>query len=242
MYDGTAFYGSQIQGELPTVQLAMNTALTTILRRPMDTYGASRTDEGVHALCNRYHFDSEALNPRDFIYKMNALTPRALSVLEIQQVIDPTANCRFDAVKRQYRYKIHFRKNPFLDNRSHFFPFAMDTDTLQQTAAIIMQHTDFETFSKRKTQSFTHNCTIYESYWNIAADGLEYVVVANRFLRGMVRALVGTQLNVSRGKFDISDFERRILAKDCALADFSVPGHGLYLEDIQYPDDYFVKK
>ena len=239
-YDGTAFNGSQVQGTLPTVQLAVNKALSTLLRRPIESYGASRTDEGVHALSNMYHFDADPINADDFKYRMNALVPKELAIINIKQTINRDANCRFDAIKRRYRYKIHFSKNPFANNRSYFFPFAFATDRLHETAATLLRHVDFETFCKRNSQTFTHLCTIHESYWNIKEDGLEYIVCANRFLRGMVRALVGTQLNCARGKFEVEDFEKRIMAQDCSLADFSVPGHGLYLEEIIYPEDYFL--
>lgn len=153
---------------------------------------------------------------------------------------NPEANCRFDAVSRMYRYRIHFRKNPFFQGRSYFFPFQVDKDVLHQTAEIITRHKDFETFCKRNNQSFTTICHIEHSAWKIHAEGMEYEVRANRFLRGMVRALVGTQLQVARGRYDVAEFEKRILAKDCKLADFSVPGHGLYLEQINYPEDYFL--
>lgn len=239
-YVGTAFNGSQVQGELPTVQYNINKALSTILRSQIETYGASRTDEGVHALENVYHFDFEALDIDNLIYRMNALLPKTISVQNIRIPKDPSSNCRFDAIHRQYRYKIHFKRNPFLHERSYYYPFNIDFETLVETAKIIPNFTDFETFSKKNTQSHTNLCTIYKSEWNMNDDHLEYIVIANRFLRGMVRALVGTQLNAARGKFSTLEFQQRIEAKNCALADFSVPGHGLYLEKITYPDDYFI--
>jgi len=237
-YDGNAFHGSQIQGELLTVQGTLNKALSTLLRRPVETFGASRTDEGVHGLSNMYHFDEENdLHPQ-FRYKLNAILPQSMSVENIYTANKEEANARFDATSRRYRYRIYKKKNPFLYERALFYPFAIDRNVLTQTAGIIKEYNNFETFSKRNTQSFTFLCTIFQSYWEEVGDELHYVVEANRFLRGMVRALVGTQLQVARGKHTVEDFRKIIEAQNCTLADFSVAGHGLYLEAVNYPDGY----
>jgi tRNA pseudouridine38-40 synthase len=241
MYDGTAFNGSQIQGEQPTVQLAINKALSTFLRIEIATYGASRTDEGVHALCSYYHFDIDRELKQGNIYNINAILPETIAIKKIFIAKDPEFNCRFAAIKRRYRYRIHQSKNPFLVNRALFYPLPLKEDVLHQTAAILKEYTNFETFSKRKTQSFTFECTIHESYWERNGEELHYVVVANRFLRGMVRGLVGTQLQVARGRTDINGFRAAIVAKDCSLADFSVAGHGLYLEHIEYPPGSLIE-
>ncbi len=241
MYDGTAFHGSQLQGETPTVQLAVNKALSTLLREPIETFGASRTDEGVHALCSYYHFDTaQELHPH-FLYKMNAVLPFTISANSIYKAINPEANARFDAISRQYRYRIYHQKNPFLQNRALYYPFKIDTELLHQTAAIIKEYTDFESFSKRNTQTYTFKCTIFQSYWEQKDNELHYVVEANRFLRGMVRGLVGTQLQVARGRHTIDEFRNIIDAKDCTKADFSVAGHGLYLEQIKYPENTLIE-
>jgi tRNA pseudouridine38-40 synthase len=237
-YDGNAFHGSQIQGELLTVQGTLNKSLSTLLRRPVETFGASRTDEGVHALSNVYHFDEEPdLHPQ-FKYKLNAILPHAMSVQNIFTANKEEANARFDATSRRYRYRIYKKKSPFQYERALFYPFAIDRNVLDQTAAIIKEYHNFETFSKRNTQSFTFLCTIFQSYWEEVDDELHYVVEANRFLRGMVRALVGTQLQVARGKHTVDGFRKIIEAQNCTLADFSVAGHGLYLEAVNYPDGY----
>lgn len=240
-YQGTAFNGSQIQGLQPTVQGHLNQALSTLLRTSVGTYGASRTDEGVHAYSNFYHFDfEEELNLDDVLYRLNAILPKEIAIASIRKPVNPESNCRFDAQSRRYRYRIHFKKNPFLNERSFYFPFQIHTEILAETAAILLEYRDFATFCKRNSQSFTSICRIDKSIWHVTADGLEYEVEANRFLRGMVRALVGTQLQVARGRYDLAEFRRRIDAKDCTLADFSVPGHGLYLEKINYPPGYFL--
>lgn len=240
MYDGIAFHGSQLQGDLSTVQFHLNKALTTLLRRPTETFGASRTDEGVHALCNFYHFDTEeALHPH-LLYKLNAILPSALSVTHLYQPVLPDLNARFAATSRQYRYRVYDGRNPFLVNRALYYPYRIDYGLLQETAALIQTYTDFESFSKRHSQTRTFRCTIYQSYWEWQGKELHYVVEANRFLRGMVRGLVGTQLKAARGHYDLEGFRAIIDAKDCTRADFSVAGHGLYLEKIHYPEGSLV--
>lgn len=237
-YDGIAFHGSQVQGDLLTVQGTLNKALAVLLRRPVETFGASRTDEGVHALANFYHFDEEAPLHPQFRYKLNAILPQTMSVQQVYTSTKEEANARFDAVSRQYRYRIYTRKNPFLYHRALYYPYALDRDLLQETAALLPSYRNFETFSKRNTQTHTFLCTIHRSFWEEQGDELHYVVEANRFLRGMVRGLVGTQLRVARGKHAVADFRRIIEAQDCTLADFSVAGHGLYLEAVKYPEGY----
>lgn len=234
-YDGTAFHGSQLQGELPTVQLAINTALSTLLRTTIETFGASRTDEGVHALSNYYHFDTGLPLHEQTLYKLNAILPATVAVKRILTAGDEV-NARFAATSRQYRYRIYTRKDPFRFNRGLYYPFKIDIDTLKETATVLKEYTNFETFSKRNTQSKTFLCTIMQSYWEEKDQELHYIVEANRFLRGMVRGLVGTQLQVARGKMNIVEFRAIIEARDCTKADFSVGGHGLYLEAVNYPE------
>ena len=236
MYDGTCFHGSQIQGDTPTVQLALNNTLSTLYRRPVPTVGASRTDEGVHALCNYYHFDMEEELRPDLQYKCNAILPGGLAIKRILKANDPEFNARFDAIRRRYRYRIYTNKDPFLLNRAFFYPFKLDHHALDQTAAILKEYKQFETFAKRNAQNHTFNCTIHQSHWEFNGEELQYVVEANRFLRGMVRGLVGTQLHIARGKATANDFRKIVEAQDCTKAFFNVPGHGLYLEEIIYPD------
>jgi tRNA pseudouridine38-40 synthase len=235
MYDGTQFHGSQVQGITPTVQLAINTALSTLLRTPIDTIGASRTDEGVHALANYYQFALEQPLPPDIIYKLNAILPGGVAVRAIYLPAKPDFNPRFDAVKRRYRYRIYHKKNPFLQQKGLFYPFPLNLAILDETAAIIKEYTQFESFAKRNSQTFTFNCTIFQSYWEQRDNELQYVVEANRFLRGMVRGLVCTQLTISR-KGAPADLRSILDARDCTKAFFNVAGHGLYLEAITYPE------
>ena len=240
MYDGTQFHGSQVQGEIPTVQLAVNTALSTLLRIPVATTGASRTDEGVHALCNYYMWDMDAPLLPDLVYKCNAILPQALAVKGLYVAVNPEFNPRFDAVRRRYRYRIYNKKNPFLVHQAMYYPYPLHLDVLQQTAAIIKEYTQFESFAKRNAQNFTFNCSIYRSEWEERDGELNYVVEANRFLRGMVRGLVCTQINISR-KGAPDDMRRILDAQDCTKAFFNVPGRGLYLEEITYPEGAMVR-
>lgn len=235
MYDGTAFNGSQIQGEQATVQLSLNTALATLLRQPVETVGASRTDEGVHALGNMYHFDVEKFLSADDIYRINSILPLAVSVRAIFKVA-ADFNARFDAASRRYRYRIYRKKNPFLFHRALHFPYRVEKKVLDETAAALMEYTDFESFSKRGAQVKTYNCHILRSCWEEVGEELHYIVEANRFLRGMVRGLVGTQLRAARGKHDVAEFRQIIESKDCSNADFSPKGWGLYLEEVVYPE------
>ncbi len=234
-YDGSCFAGSQIQNNQKTVQGQINTLLSTLLRTPIETFGASRTDEGVHALCNVYHFETtNMLEAEKICYRLNAMSEPGLSFNQLYEV-PLTANARFDAVSRQYRYKVYFKKNPFKYKRALFYPYTLDTNVLVNTAAVLPQFKDFTSFSKKNTQTYTNICNIYESKWEFFEDEMHYVVAANRFLRGMVRALVGTQLRLARSHKQTDDFVAIINALDCSKADFSVSGNGLYLEHIQYP-------
>jgi tRNA pseudouridine38-40 synthase len=236
MYDGTAFHGSQLQGEIPTVQLSLNKAVSTLLRTQITTFGASRTDEGVHACSNFYHFDTDAELHPHFHYKINALLPPALAVKRIFICIGEPINARFDAISRRYRYRIYADRNPFLHNRALYYPFKLDRKLLDETAPILREYQNFESFSKRNSQTKTFLCDIREAYWEEEGNELMFVVKANRFLRGMVRALVSTQLQVARGRIPVDGFRQIIEARDCTKADFSVTGHGLYLEEIAYPE------
>lgn len=235
MYDGTKFHGSQVQGNIPTVQLALNETLSTVLRGPVTTFGASRTDEGVHALCNCYHFDTEEQWPFDLQYKCNAILPASLAIKKIYKAPSPEFNARFDATGRRYRYRIYHKKDPFLHHRALYYPFSLQLEALHETAAIIKEYEHFESFCKRNAQAKTFTCKIASSYWECHGEELHYVVEANRFLRGMVRGLVGTQLHIARGKGSLDDFRKIIEAKDSRAAFFDVHGHGLYLENISYP-------
>lgn len=235
-YKGTAYSGFQTQENAITVQSEVERALGVLERREIRLTGSSRTDAGVHARQNFFHFDTEeGLHPQ-FIYKVNAILPADIVVRGLYKV-PPEAHVRFDAVAREYKYFIYAQKNPFLADRAYFFPYRIDRQALQEAARVLMEYTDFTSFSKRNTQVKTFLCKIEVSEWIEEEGCLVYHVVANRFLRGMVRALTATMLQVGRGKLDLAGFRAIIEAKDCTTASFAVPAHGLFLERVifSYP-------
>ena len=237
-YKGTDYSGFQLQDNANTIQAEVEKAFEILHKQKVILTGSSRTDSGVHALQNYFHFDyNESINAQ-FIYKMNAILPADIVVKKLTPVAGD-AHCRFDAVAREYRYYIYRYKNPFLKERAFFFPYRMDIDLMQQAALVIKEYLDFTSFSKRNTQVKTFNCIIQESKWGMEGDCLVYYVSANRFLRGMVRALTATMLRVGRGKISLNELRDIIEAKDCTKASFAVPPHGLFLISVNYPISYF---
>lgn len=237
-YRGTHYSGFQIQDNASSIQQEVEKALEIFFRRPVTLTGSSRTDTGVHALQNYFHFDYEELIDKRVLYNINAILPPDIVLKDLQPVA-PDAHCRYDALSREYRYYIYRSKNPFLADRAWFFPYTLDRDKLAAAAALIPQFEDFTTFSKRNTQAKTRLCTVLDSGWQEEGECLVYRVVANRFLRGMVRGLVGTMLQVGRGKISVEEFAAVIGKKDNQLADFSAPGHGLFLFRITFSDSIF---
>ncbi|RYG05051.1 MAG: tRNA pseudouridine(38-40) synthase TruA [Chitinophagaceae bacterium] len=232
-YHGAEYAGFQIQKNARTVQEELEKAMFTYFRFRPELTGSSRTDAGVHARQNFFHFDTEvAIDPRA-MYNLNSILPGNISVQGIYPV-RPEAHCRFDAISRSYVYTIYTKKDPFLRDRAYFYPYALDFSVLQEAAGLIATNTDFTGFSKRNTQVFTYNCTIMRSEWCRKGDILEYRVEANRFLRGMVRGLVATMLRVGRGKSDCGELARLLAAKDSSKAWFDAPGHGLMLDQVRF--------
>jgi tRNA pseudouridine38-40 synthase len=238
-YDGTDFGGFQIQSNQVSVQGALEQAMATLYRAPIALTGASRTDAGVHALQNFLHFDTDIEITQKHIYNLNALLPKTIVVKGIYGVPNH-AHCRFDAIKRSYIYKIHSQKDPFLEGRSWFYPFPINIDDLQAAADILPTYTDFESFSKKNTTVNTFDCTITKAEWVQEGKNLYFNIDSNRFLRGMIRGLVGTMLHIGRGQSSLESFKEIIRSKNEQNVDFSTPAHGLYLSSIQYPD-YFQK-
>ena len=232
-YKGTHYSGFQTQHNANTIQAEIEKAFAVLQRHQTILTGSSRTDAGVHALQNFLHFDYEpALHPH-FVYKVNAILPDDIVVKSISPVI-ADAHCRFDAISREYKYYIYQQKNPFLKGRAFFFPYKLDIDKMQEAAAIVREYTDFTSFSKRNTQVKSFDCNIIESKWLLQDNCLVYNVKANRFLRGMVRALTATILKVGRNKLSLDEFRVIIQAKDCTKASFAVPAHGLFLMKVEY--------
>lgn len=233
MYKGTAYSGFQVQENALSVQQVVEDALKVYLRQPVALTGSSRTDAGVHALQNYFHFDHSGTIPERFLYNMNAILPGDVVIRSLRRVPDE-AHSRFDARSREYAYHLYREKDPFRADRAWYYPFPLDTAGLDRAAGILKEYEDFTSFSKRNTQVRTFLCRIEESYWEHHHDGHVYHVRANRFLRGMVRGLVGTMLQVGRGKISEERFRQIIEAKDCTQADFTTPAHGLFLVRVNY--------
>ena len=236
-YMGTGYSGFQSQHNANTIQAEVEKAFEVLQKSKVIMTGSSRTDAGVHALQNFFHFDYDQDVYPQLEYKMNAILPAGIVIKKIISV-PPASHCRFDALTREYKYFIYRNKNPFLKDRAFYFPYKLDIDKLQQAAIIIKEYDDFTSFSKRNTQAKTFHCKIIESNWVFEDDCLVYNVKANRFLRGMVRALTATMLKIGRGKLTLDQFRGIIMAKDCTLASFAVPSHGLFLKAVEYPANY----
>jgi tRNA pseudouridine38-40 synthase len=237
-YKGTNYSGFQIQHNANTVQAEVEKALHIFFKEKINLTGSSRTDAGVHALKNYFHFDFINEIDPSVSYNLNSILPDDIVINNIIKVND-TAHSRFDAVCREYKYYIYQKKNPFLADRAYYFPYKLNNDQLQQAALIIKDYQDFTSFSKRNTQVKTFKCEIADSKWVNENDCIVFNIKANRFLRGMVRALTATMLNVGRGKASIKDFISIIESKDCTNASFAIPAHGLFLVNVYYGDNYF---
>ena len=192
-YKGTRYSGFQVQANAHTVQSEVERALNVLYREEIRCTGSSRTDAGVHALQNFFHFDTEQEIPAVHVYKLNAILPKDIAVRSVRSM-PADAHCRFDAISRSYRYRIYTRKDPFLDDRAWFYPFPLDAGVLNETAALVLGVHDFGAFAKRNSQVKTYRCEVMESRWEALEHGWVYHVRANRFLRGMVRGLVGQGL------------------------------------------------
>lgn len=234
-YKGTAYSGFQVQENAHTIQGEVQKALQTLFHTSFELTGSSRTDAGVHARQNFFHFDTDIEIHKRNLYNLNALVPEDIGIKALYPVPD-TAHCRFDAISREYNYFIYREKDPFLLDRAWMYPYPLDMDILQQSARILGEYNDFTSFSKRNTQVKTFLCTIERSEWRREGPVLVYRVKANRFLRGMVRGLVGTMLKAGRGQISLEGLRAVIEAKDCSRADFSTPPQGLFLNRVFYND------
>ena len=236
-YDGTTYHGWQIQPNGLTVQACLDQALSIYFRQDVNSLGCGRTDAGVHAKQFYAHFEVADLAPEVVINAtggINALLPYSIAVKRIFEVND-TAHARFDAVARTYEYAIHFDKNPFKIDRSWLFKGNLDVHKMNAAAQQLLDFTDFSCFSKSKTQTFTNNCKIYTASFEQNEEGLVFTIKADRFLRNMVRAIVGTLILVGKGDIKAADVAEIIKGKNRSKAGQSVPACGLYLTKIEYP-------
>lgn len=236
-YKGSRYSGFQIQQNANSIQAEIEKAFKIFFREDIVLTSSSRTDAGVHALSNYFHFDAISLPPREILdnitYNLNSILPDDIVVKCIYEV-PPNAHSRFNALSRSYKYVVYQSKDPFVADRAYYYPYKFDLNNLQLAASVLMEYKDFTSFSKKNTQVKTFNCTILKSEWFLQDNLTVYSVEANRFLRGMVRGLVGTMLKVGTGKISIGEFRGIIESKDCTKADFSVPPHGLFLLKVRY--------
>lgn len=234
-YNGSAYHGWQNQPNAISVQEVLEEALSTLLKEKIDIVGAGRTDAGVHAEQMFVHLDTSIAFSLDEIkYKLNSLLPKDIAVQDIFKV-NNEAHARFDAISREYKYRISLHKNVFAFNDSYYFKQELDVDKMNEASKILFEHEDFKCFSRSNTDVKTYNCNIMNAEWVLKKGELIFTIKADRFLRNMVRAIVGTMINIGVGKTSIAQFHDIIKSKDRSQAGASVPGHALYLTKIEYP-------
>ena len=239
-YNGSNYHGWQIQDNAPSVQETINTAISTQTGFEINLSGCGRTDTGVHAREFYAHFDlDKTIDDREkFVFKLNSFLPSDIVIFDLIPV-HPEANARFDALSRTYEYHITRSKDPFRNDLAYSLFGDLDIEKMNVAIEILKEYTDFTSFSKLHTQVKTNNCKITEAYWKQNEDLLVFNITADRFLRNMVRAIVGTLLEIGKGKSNIEYLRKIINAKDRSKAGFSVPAQGLYLTKIQYPKTIF---
>ena len=236
-YNGKAYAGFQRQNNANTIQAEVERALQIYFKSIFELTGSSRTDAGVHAKQNYFHFDSpikDSLLVKS-IYHLNAILPLDIVVKNICKVRD-NAHCRFDAVYRQYRYLVYTSKDPFMQETGYYYPYSYNPNALVECANEFMRHSNFQAFSKRNAQVSHFNCILYSSECKFQGNYLSYTVRGNRFLRGMVKALVGTMLNLASNSGSKEDLINILQSGDCTKANFSVPSKGLTLEEVNFRD------
>lgn len=235
-YDGTNYHGWQAQHNAVSVQEVLNKALSTVLRQPVEALGCGRTDTGVHATEFFAHFDCEVIDngPSSIVRNINSVLPHDIAVKNIFMV-DADAHARFDATLRSYEYHIHFNKDPFKNKYSWLLRDEPDLELMNSAAGIIMEYIDFSCFSKSNTQVKTNNCKIINAVWVREGNGIVFKISADRFLRNMVRAIVGTLLMVGRKEIEPEAIRHIIQSKNRSNAGTSVPACGLYLTKVIYP-------
>ena len=233
-YKGTNYHGWQYQPNATSIQETLTKAISTILKIEIDLIGAGRTDSGVHAKQMFAHFDYDfQIDIPHLTHKLNSFLPKDIAILNFYKVNDD-AHARFDATKRTYEYHIHTKKDAFESDDSWYYQNSLNIDLMNEACKILFNHIDFECFSKVHTDVNTFNCKILEAYWKQNENQLIFTISADRFLRNMVRAIVGTMINIGLGKISLKDLIKIIESKDRNKAGFSVPAHGLYLTKVEY--------
>ncbi len=237
-YQGTAYHGWQVQPNASSVQEKLNEALSTLLRESINIVGAGRTDAGVHAEQMFAHFDiDQELDTQELSQRLNAFLPEDIVVHRVFKVADKT-HARFDAISRSYEYRIWLGRNPFTTHTTwQLYNQELDLESMNAAAAVLKAFTDFQCFSKSKTDVKTYNCSITRAEWKQEGESLIFYISADRFLRNMVRAIVGTLIDVGAGKLTTEDLIDIINSKDRSKAGFSVPAQGLFLTEVLYPKE-----
>ncbi len=235
-YNGTRFLGWQTQQSGGSIQQKIEDSLSTILRHPTEVVGCGRTDTGVHAAHYVLHFDFEGELPNKLLNRLNHLCGKDIAFSNICLVADD-AHARFDAVSRSYIYKITTTKNPFQQETAYYYPFAarINADLMQAAAAALLDYTEFATFCKANNQSMTMKCSLTRSEWIFQENGdWEFHITSNRFLRGMIRLIVGACLYIGEGKMTIAQLQQALAEQSPLPCPYSVPPQGLFLTDIKY--------
>lgn len=224
-----------MQPDAVSVQEELTKALSLLLKSEIEIVGAGRTDSGVHAKEMYAHFDfDQEIDGENLTKKLNSFLPKDIAVFDVFRVNDE-AHARFDATKRTYEYHIHLQKDAFKEDFSWYFYRDLDVEQMNKACEVLFNHTDFQCFSKVNTDVFTYNCKISQAFWKKNGNSLVFTISADRFLRNMVRAIVGTLIGVGLHKTSIEEFEQIIKSKNRSKAGFSVPAHGLYLTKVEYP-------
>ena len=240
-YNGKAYHGWQNQPDAISVQETLEKALFTLLQAETPVVGAGRTDAGVHATQYFAHFDAiDLFDLKNFVYKLNSVLPSDIAVYDLFKVTDE-AHARFNAISRSYQYHIILRKDPFKYDAAHFVKNHLDMKKMNRAAAKLMDYVDFKCFSKSKTDVKTYNCMISHAEWKKEGDKLVFYITADRFLRNMVRAIVGTLLEIGLDKIPEDKLDEIIESRDRQNAGTSVPAKGLYLTEIEYPTSILIK-
>ncbi|MBM3919726.1 MAG: tRNA pseudouridine(38-40) synthase TruA [Sphingomonadales bacterium] len=234
-YNGTDFGGWQKQDEVISVQAVLENKLSIILRNPIEIYGCGRTDTCVHASYFTAHFDNEAEVPSNLVYRLNGMLPKSIAVFSCRQVTDEL-HARFSAVARTYKYFITHVRNPFNLEMACFMLFKPNVEQMNEAAKLLLSHTEYRCFCKGKTPGDSYKCVVSKACWEETQDGLIFTVTANRFLRSMVRSMVGTMLKVGLGKMHLDQFKELLDSGNRNMVGKSAPPQGLYLVDVLYPD------
>lgn len=238
-YKGTNYHGWQRQQNAVSVQQVVEDALSTILRSEISIVGSGRTDTGVHCLQQYFHIEIEKNLPENILFTTNNFLPPDVSIKGVRQLKDD-GHARFSAISRRYEYWITPKKDPFSQDLKYYFNRPLNIKTMNEAAALIVGKKDFESFSRVKTEVNNFICDITEAKWIESGSDIVFHIKANRFLRGMVRAIVGTLLEVGLGKAAPSSIESIIIAKDRKKAGAAAPAHGLFLAEVNYPQEIFI--